>query len=64
MIRRLLFAPARPRLPAAACSPLSARDLVGLDIIDRDTGQILPEYGHGAARIGSPACPAIAIRCG
>ena len=33
---------------AAACSPLSARDLVGLDIIDRDTGQVLPEYGkHG-----------------
>ncbi len=31
---------------AAACSPLSARDLVGLDIIDRDTGQVLPEYSQ------------------
>lgn len=30
-----------------ACSlPLSARDLVELDVIDRDSGQRLPEYGH------------------
>ena len=44
MIRRLLLALALTS--AAACSPLSARDLVGLDIIDRDTSQVLPEYGH------------------
>ena len=44
MIRRLLLALALTS--AAACSPLSARDLVGFDIIDRDTGQVLPEYGH------------------
>ena len=44
MIRRLLLALALTS--TAACSSLSARDLVGLDIIDRDTGQTLPEYGH------------------
>ena len=44
MIRRLLLALAL--CSAAALAPLSARDLVGLDIIDRDTGQVLPEYGH------------------
>lgn len=43
MIRQVLLALA---LSSAACSPLSARDLVGLDIVDRDTGQVLPEYGH------------------
>ena len=42
MIRRLLLALALTS--AAACAPLSARDLVGMDIIDRDTGQVLPEY--------------------
>jgi hypothetical protein len=50
MIRRL-----SPHLPivlalamttATACSPLFARDLVGFDIVDRDTGQTLPEYGY------------------
>lgn len=30
----------------AACAPLSAQDLVGFNIIDRDTGQVLPEYGQ------------------
>ncbi|MEO5962032.1 MAG: hypothetical protein ABIO75_04765 [Thermomonas sp.] len=44
MIRRLLLALALTS--AAACSPLSARDLVGIDIIDRDSGEVLPEYGH------------------
>ncbi len=44
MIRRLLLVLALTS--AAACSPLSARDLVGMDIIDRDTGQALPEYGQ------------------
>ncbi|MDQ3039683.1 MAG: hypothetical protein M3R16_07800 [Pseudomonadota bacterium] len=44
MMRRLLLALALTSV--TACSPLSARDLVGLDIIDRDSGQVLPEYGQ------------------
>jgi len=49
MLRRLMLALALTS--AAACTPLSARDLVGhslveLDVIDRDSGQWLPEYGH------------------
>ncbi|GAB1406859.1 hypothetical protein MASR1M8_07780 [Thermomonas brevis] len=49
MPRRLLLALA---LAAAACAaPLSARSpvpapLVELDVVDRDTGQVLPEYRH------------------
>lgn len=31
---------------AAACQPLSAQPLVRMDVIDRDTGQWLPEYRH------------------
>lgn len=31
---------------ASACSPLSARPLVDIDLIDRDTGQWLPEIPH------------------
>ena len=46
MIRRILLALALTS--ATACAPLSARDLVGLDVVDRDTGQVLPEYRqHG-----------------
>ena len=49
MFRRLLLALALTS--AAACTPLSARDMAGaplveLDVIDRDDGQWLPEYGH------------------
>ncbi len=44
MLRRLMFALALST--AAACMPLDARDLVELDVIDRDNGQWLPEYGH------------------
>lgn len=44
MIRALLLS--LVLTSATACMPLSARDLVGLDIVDRDTGQTLPEYGH------------------
>ena len=44
MFRRLLLALALTS--AAACAPLSARDIVELDVIDRDSGQWLPEYGH------------------
>ena len=43
MFRRLLLALA---LGSTACAPLSARDLVLLDLVDRDSGQTLPEYRH------------------
>ena len=43
MFRRLLLALA---LTSTACVPLSARDLVLLDVVDRDSGQTLPEYRH------------------
>ena len=33
-------------LAATACGPLAARPLVDLDVIDRDSGQQLPEYRH------------------
>lgn len=47
MFRRLLLVLALAS--SVACSlPLSARDLVDLDVVDRDTGQVLPEYaGRG-----------------
>lgn len=44
MLRRLLLALALTS--AAACMPLSARDIVELDVIDRDSGRWLPEYDH------------------
>ena len=44
MFRRLMLVPALTS--AAACAPLSARDMVELDVIDRDSGQWLPEYRH------------------
>ena len=31
---------------ATACAPLSAQPLVDVDVIDRDTGEWLPEYRH------------------
>lgn len=44
MIRKtLLLAVA---LSAAACLPLDARSLVDVDVVDRDSGQWLPEYTH------------------
>lgn len=54
MIRRLLLAAALAS--TAACTSLSARQLVELDIVDRDTGQMLPEYaGRGQLWIaGTP----------
>jgi hypothetical protein len=33
-------------LATSACSPLSAQPLVDVDVIDRDTGEWLPEYRH------------------
>ncbi|MCY7355194.1 MAG: hypothetical protein LH470_09000 [Lysobacter sp.] len=45
MFRKLLLLSAS-LLAAAACMPLSARSLVEIDVIDRDSGQWLPEYAH------------------
>ena len=47
MSRRLLLALALA-VTAACSSSLSARELVELDIVDRDTGHTLPEYRHRA----------------
>ena len=44
MFRRLLLVLALAS--TTACAPLSARDLVEVDVIDRDNGQWLPEYRH------------------
>lgn len=33
-------------LPATACLPLQARSLVDIDVVDRESGQWLPEYTH------------------
>ena len=40
---RFLTTLAFAALATSACSPLDARPLVGIDVIDRDTGQWLPE---------------------
>ena len=45
MIRKFLLLSAA-LLSTSACFPLGARALVDVDIIDRDSGQWLPEYGH------------------
>jgi hypothetical protein len=45
MLRNLLILTAA-LLGASACGPLSARPLVDLAVIDRDSGQWLPEYPH------------------
>ncbi len=45
MMRNMLVLTAA-LLAATACGPLSARPLVDLDVIDRDSGQQLPEYRH------------------
>ena len=44
MLRRLMLVLALTS--AAACMPLAATNLVEMDVIDRDSGQWLPEYGH------------------
>jgi len=31
---------------SAACAPIAARPLVDIDVVDRDTGEWLPEYRH------------------
>ena len=45
MFRKLLLLSAA-LATAAACLPLQAGSLVDIDLIDRDSGQRLPEYGH------------------
>lgn len=45
MLRNLLILTAA-LLTASACGPLSARPLVDLSVIDRDSGQWLPEYPY------------------
>lgn len=45
MFRPLVLALAIVSTVACAL-PASARDIVELDVIDRDSGQLLPEYGH------------------
>ena len=45
MFRRLLLVLALTS--TVACSmPVAAGDLVQLDVVDRDNGQVLPEYRH------------------
>ena len=45
MFRPLVLALAIASTVACAL-PAAARDIVELDVIDRDSGQLLPEYGH------------------
>lgn len=45
MLRNLLSL-AAALIAATACAPLSARPLVDLAVVDRDSGQWLPEYAH------------------
>lgn len=54
MIRTLLLSAAL--LSASACLPLSATTLVDVDVVDRDSGQWLPEYAH-RGRIYVPGEP-------
>ncbi|MCL1634696.1 hypothetical protein M2650_08645 [Luteimonas sp. SX5] len=57
MIRKsLLLAAAVLAAAATACQPASARSLVDIDLVDRDTGQWLPEYPH-RGRIYVPGEP-------
>lgn len=55
MIRTLLLLSAA-LLSGAACLPSNARSLVDVDVIDRDSGQWLPEYTH-RGRIYVPGEP-------
>ncbi len=58
MIRKflLLAAAVIAATAATACQPASARSLVDIDLVDRDTGQWLPEYAH-RGRIYVPGEP-------
>lgn len=48
MFRKLCLA--LSALLVVACTPASARGLVGLSVVDRDTGQTLPQYPHHGER--------------
>lgn len=58
MIRKLLLLTAAfiAATAATACQPASAGSLVDIDLVDRDTGQWLPEYPH-RGRIYVPGEP-------
>jgi len=56
MIRKLLLTAALIATTATACQPASARALVDIDLVDRDSGQWLPEYTH-RGRIYVPGEP-------
>lgn len=55
MLRKTLLLSA-VLLPSTACLPLDARTLVDIDLVDRDSGRALPEYGHHG-RIHVPGEP-------
>ncbi len=46
MLRPTVLLLSAALIAASACSPLSAQPLVDVDIVDRDTGEWLPEYRH------------------
>lgn len=46
MFRSILILTATLIAAATACAPLSAQPLVRIDVVDRDTGEWLPEYRH------------------
>ncbi len=46
MLRPTVLLLSAALIAATACSPLSAQPLVDVDIINRDTGERLPEYRH------------------
>ena len=46
MLRPTVLLLSAALIAATACSPLSAQPLVDVDIVDRDTGERLPEYRH------------------
>lgn len=54
--KSLLLSAALAAAAATACQPASARSLVDIDLVDRDTGQWLPEYPH-RGRIYVPGEP-------
>lgn len=57
MLRKsLLLSAALAAAAATACQPASARSLVDIDLIDRDSGRWLPEYPH-RGRIYVPGEP-------
>ncbi len=61
MTRPMLLALAL--LAGTACLPLPARDLVRLDVVDRDAATVMPQYAHrGDAWIAGIPGPRYAVR--